>query len=259
MRKNLHKVVFIFCFVLYFLPIPISVLASGNGFVASKNSDVFHIISCYHVNKIYDHNKIYFDTYQEAQNSGRRGCYSCNPSSWYDNSGASISSAKKDRSQYNAGYTAGLDAGYDEGYDYGYDRGYDVGYEQGKSDTLLNDINPQIRKTRRNTFWWTLALNYFFIHPIFSELVMEIEDRQKKKKSCAKVPNTDQNPKPVSFVSSKEIKFADYRDTVLIVIFENGKEFHHYDVPVTVYDNLMSASSKYDYYITHIQNKYPKY
>lgn len=257
MRKKLQKAVILFYCVLYLLPI--SVLAAGNGFVASRNSDVFHIISCYHVNKIYDHNKIYFDTYQEAKNSGRRGCYSCNPTSWYDNSGASISSAKKDRSQYNAGYTAGLDAGYDEGYDYGYDRGYDVGYEQGKSDTLLNDINPQIRKTRRNTFWWTLALNYFFIHPIFSELVMEIEDRKKKKQSNIKVSSAIQKPIPATPVIGTELSFIDFRDSVLIIIFNGGKEVHHYDVPVSVYNGLMSSPSKFEYYKTNIQNKYPKY
>ena len=257
MRKKLQKAVILFCCVLYLLPI--SVLAAGNGFVASRNSDVFHIISCYHVSKIYDYNKIYFDTYQEATNSGRRGCYSCNPSSWHDNSGASISSAKKDRSQYNAGYTAGLDAGYDEGYDYGYDRGYDEGYEQGKSDTLLNDINPQIRRTRKNTFWWTIALDIFFIHPFLTELVMEIEDRKKKKQSNVKVSSAIQKPIPAAPVTGTEISFIDFRDSVLIIIFKGGKEVHHYDVPVSVYNGLMSSPSKFEYYKTNIQNKYPKY
>ena len=60
-------------------------------------------------------------------------------------------------------------------------------------------------------------------------------------------------------ITATEISFIDYRDSVLIIIFRGGKEVHHYDVPVSAYNNLMSSASKYEYYKINIQDKYPKY
>lgn len=55
-----------------------SVLGAG-GFVASRNSDVYHVIGCSYVNQIKESNKIYFDTAEEAEASGRHGCSRCKP------------------------------------------------------------------------------------------------------------------------------------------------------------------------------------
>lgn len=256
-----RKFIFPFVILLFVSLIPFSVSAAGNGFVASKNSDVFHIMSCYHVNKIYDSNKIFFDTYQEAKNSGRRGCYSCNPSSWYDNSGSSVSSAKKDMSQYNSGFSAGERYGYSKGYEEGRKVGYSSGYEMGKSDTLKNDITPQIEKTRKNTIIWTLVLNYLFVRPIFQEVVFSISDSIEKKKSQPRRQEDSSKTfvkKQVSVVHTNEIRFIDYRDTVLIVIFSNGREVHHYDVPEDIYNGFMTSPSKIDYYNNWIADEFPR-
>ena len=49
-------------------------------FVASELSDVFHIPSCSWVEKITSP-KVYFQTYEEAVESGRRPCKVCKPKS----------------------------------------------------------------------------------------------------------------------------------------------------------------------------------
>ncbi len=49
----------------------ISFAAEAN-FVASKNSEVFHVLTCFYVERIKEENKVFFDTYQAAVDSGRR-------------------------------------------------------------------------------------------------------------------------------------------------------------------------------------------
>lgn len=50
-----------------------------SGYVASKNSKVFHCPDCYHVRRMNTANAIHFKTRQEALKTGRRPCKSCNP------------------------------------------------------------------------------------------------------------------------------------------------------------------------------------
>jgi competence protein ComEC len=48
-------------------------------YVASKKSKVFHKISCEHVATTKEDNLIYFQSLEEAEKSGRRGCKNCKP------------------------------------------------------------------------------------------------------------------------------------------------------------------------------------
>lgn len=48
-------------------------------YVASKNSEVFHISSCSSVDKIKDANKIFYNSADEAVASGRKPCSICSP------------------------------------------------------------------------------------------------------------------------------------------------------------------------------------
>ena len=48
-------------------------------YAASKKSKVFHKITCPHVGTIKKENLIVFNTLEEAQASGRRGCKTCEP------------------------------------------------------------------------------------------------------------------------------------------------------------------------------------
>ncbi|NLJ38455.1 MAG: hypothetical protein GX432_06805 [Candidatus Atribacteria bacterium] len=48
-------------------------------YVASKKSKVFHNITCEHVATIKEENLIYFQSLEEVQKSGRRGCKNCKP------------------------------------------------------------------------------------------------------------------------------------------------------------------------------------
>ena len=59
-------------------PAPVQPIATCN-YIASKNSDVFHRISCSYVQAIKPENKIYFSTREEAIGSGRRPCSVCKP------------------------------------------------------------------------------------------------------------------------------------------------------------------------------------
>jgi hypothetical protein len=48
-------------------------------FVCSKNSDVYHYPSCYHVKAIKSENLVYFSSVQDACARGYRPCKDCNP------------------------------------------------------------------------------------------------------------------------------------------------------------------------------------
>ena len=65
--------------------------ASAAGYVASKNSDVYHKIGCSYVNSIKDKNKVYYDTPEEAENAGKRGCSRCKPDSGSNSAGSTAS------------------------------------------------------------------------------------------------------------------------------------------------------------------------
>jgi len=52
---------------------------ADGGYVASKNSSVFHKADCKEVHRIKDKNLIYFKTREEAIASGRHPCAVCNP------------------------------------------------------------------------------------------------------------------------------------------------------------------------------------
>jgi len=54
-------------------------LSSGEGYVASRTSDVFHLPSCTWTGRISDENKVFYQTYQEAIDDGKRPCRRCNP------------------------------------------------------------------------------------------------------------------------------------------------------------------------------------
>lgn len=49
------------------------------GYVASRKSEVFHVVPCSHANRIKPSNRIYFETRKEAIESGRRPCKRCKP------------------------------------------------------------------------------------------------------------------------------------------------------------------------------------
>lgn len=55
--------------------------AAPVGFVASRNSKVFHRADCPHAARISDRNLRKYDTLEAARNSGRRGCQTCRPES----------------------------------------------------------------------------------------------------------------------------------------------------------------------------------
>ena len=63
-------------------PVTIEITVSASApynFVGSIISDVYHIPTCYYVDSIHEHNKIYFSSTQEAEQAGYRACLVCNP------------------------------------------------------------------------------------------------------------------------------------------------------------------------------------
>jgi hypothetical protein len=89
--------------------------------------------------------------------------------------------------------------------------------------------------------------------------VDSFDSRNKKQDTYQPSVANEKKPKPLSPTTGPEISFIDYRDSVLIIIFRGGKEVHHYDVPVSAYNNLISSASKYEHYKNNIQDRYPKY
>jgi methylphosphotriester-DNA--protein-cysteine methyltransferase len=54
-------------------------IEDGYRYVVSKKSKVFHKITCEQVATIKEETLIYFQSLEEAQKSGRRGCKTCKP------------------------------------------------------------------------------------------------------------------------------------------------------------------------------------
>lgn len=70
-------------------------------------------------------------------------------------------------------------------------------------------------------------------------------------------------PKPAVTEKPKDTKpfftYIGYNDTVLILRFASGKEYHYFDVPKWVYDDLLKSSDQESYYTHSIAWKYSKF
>lgn len=99
-------------------------------FVASRNSDVYHVSSCSYVDRIKESNIIYFSSAEEAEASGRRGCSRCNPGQYR---GSTV-----DSSQSSGSGSSSSDS---------YSDGYDDGYEDGKA-----SVNKDITKEKDKSY-----------------------------------------------------------------------------------------------------------
>lgn len=53
--------------------------ASDRSYVASVNSDKFHVPSCRYADNISDENRVYYDSRGDALSDGKSPCSSCNP------------------------------------------------------------------------------------------------------------------------------------------------------------------------------------
>lgn len=74
----MKKITILICTILILMAIPVQALAA-TGYVASKESDVYHRSDCYYAEKISTKNKIKFNTQQQAEVAGYRPCKKCNP------------------------------------------------------------------------------------------------------------------------------------------------------------------------------------
>lgn len=57
-------------------------------------------------------------------------------------------------------------------------------------------------------------------------------------------------------VDSSAFASVGYEDGTLYICFHNGSLYSYTDVPASVYDDLMSASSKGSYFHAHIRDQY---
>ncbi len=58
-------------------------------------------------------------------------------------------------------------------------------------------------------------------------------------------------------VSSSNLSAVGYENGTLYVSFNSGSMYSYSGVPESVYNNLMSASSKGSYFATYIRKSYP--
>jgi hypothetical protein len=120
-------------FVLVVYLLPITSTCTGN-FVASKNSDVYHVSTCHYVDQIYDSNKIWFSTTDAAEKTGRRGCSKCKP----QNSKVTKSSKTSGSNSVVSSYTyAANSAIYKGAFNKGHRAGYAEGYDAGVADERI--------------------------------------------------------------------------------------------------------------------------
>lgn len=151
----------------------------------------------------------------------------------------------------------------DEAYDDGYEWGYEKGYEQGKSDALAQDISPQISKARKETFWLTLGFAFFFVKPMFEVFADALSTSKIKHAAAKPIHNTSTEIHTHQIHNDQFegqcLKFIDYRNSVLILIFNPGGEYHYRDVPQHVYAGLIASASKEQYFHNNIKGKYPTF
>lgn len=163
MRKRIYLLLVSFSLMLCLLPLHTFATA---GYVASVNSDVFHKANCYYVGKIKESNKIWFDTVEEAETSGRRGCYRCNPTAGRSSSSTiSTTSNNVANTDYARGYTAGKASGEKEG--------YESGYSDGQSD-MKTEMEAEIEEASKdasfNAYLFSLVLGAPFVAYIVSSI-----------------------------------------------------------------------------------------
>ena len=60
-------------------PVNTAVLSSSGGYVASRNSGVFHRADCKSAAKISEKNLVHYATRDEAMQAGKKPCHECNP------------------------------------------------------------------------------------------------------------------------------------------------------------------------------------
>lgn len=59
------------------------------------------------------------------------------------------------------------------------------------------------------------------------------------------------------YVNSSDLNTVEYNQGILRIRFNSGGIYDYYNVPITVYQELLNASSKGKYFHAHIKNVYP--
>ncbi|MDY4581640.1 MAG: Ada metal-binding domain-containing protein [Candidatus Faecousia sp.] len=137
------------------LPFP----AYASGYVASKNSEIYHDPNCSYASKITKSNEVWFDSIDEAQASGRRGCYICDPDSGstYVISSNNTSSSTKSSSDSVSSST----------YWAGYDVGERAGYKKAQSE-MQSQMEASIESERKDASTTSFLLTLFLVAPFAS-------------------------------------------------------------------------------------------
>lgn len=291
MKKRFASCLTIVVLISFCLPLKID---AAGGYVASSESDVYHVPTCYHVEAIHDNNVIWFKTKVQAKAAGYRPCADCNPDklgrdfyrgetyAWY-------SSNPQTQLAFEEEYAAGLRQGYDKGYDAGYsagrssgrDTGYELGYNAGVSDTqqrLNKEHRQALAKNTRETVRSTLLAVSIIVFPTFLILILWTR-RKLRKQQCleeiAKVRQeelhdsnmevlqritpeaSDPGYAALHNVESSCISKLDYTEEVLYICFSQGETYAYYNVPKSVYEELVQAQSKGRYFHEKINGVYP--
>jgi hypothetical protein len=262
-----------------YLFLPTNVSAAG-GYVASRKSDVYHCIDCFYVDRIAEENLVFYKTVKEAERARKRGCMKCNPE--YTGSDFRVgktsrwtSSDPKTQSKLEDEYKGGYSAGYEKGEKAGYNIGYEDGLVDGARQER-SDLYEELERKEKASFWSGVSFSFFVALPILSIVIESLPKKKDKatimreelfqkygipdspatktvKTSKVSAPNINQ----MTYDESSVFSFIDYRDTVLILVFKSGGEYHYYDVPKSIYEDLLSAPSKGRYYHEHIKDQYP--
>lgn len=153
--------------LLLLLPLPYKASAAGS-FVASRNSDVFHKSSCFYVDRINSSNKIYFGSVIEALQSGRRGCYRCNPVSTSTTQSSTASSGST-QMKNNVNEAKSYSSGLSDGKKIGYKEGYAAAETEAKE---------TLKKAKRDAVVSTLSIVLFVGFPIVSVISGAKESRK---------------------------------------------------------------------------------
>lgn len=261
----MKRIVTIVACLFAILIIPLRASAAG-GYVASRNSRVFHIPSCYHTDKIHSDNVIFYKTLDEAKRSGRRGCYDCNP----ENRGTTFytgetymwtSENPKIQNMLEDEYKGGYIIGFSDGEESGFDDGYEEGFKDAKreSERKLSDaVKENTKETALTTLVYTIVVGYPILSILLDHFNRYYENRCKKKNEKRKTAAPQKQTSSIKSVAKEPyISSVKYGANMLIITFSSGKEYKFYNVPEHVFDELISSTSKSKYFEEHIKDVFP--
>ena len=173
-----------------------------------------------------------------------------------------------------------------------YSKGYDIGYAAGK-ENAEKELYNQITKAKKESAQNAYAVSFWFGAPAVAFLTNWLTNRSKQKEidryidEIKRLKSQPSQPTTISTYRSSNsaepgtyphetrkyqsvscehslaggkssfISKYEYKDGGLLISFVTGSTYHYYNVPESVYKEMLAAPSKGKFYHDRIKDQYP--